>query len=263
MPKQRLVRDHSAASADIFTQPHWLGQRIDPSRQDIVFDKDFSYRPARTLEDQHAAWRLRYHIYCEDSGFLPKEQAIPGLEQDVYDPHSHQSLLLHHSSGFLAGTVRLILPDATQEAMALPALTQAPSLRAHCAAWRAQGLVGEVSRFSIDPRFRQRAGQIYAAQGQKPAMLATMLLGLVLAALDMARTHHIEHLVALVDPVLVRLLHRIGVYWQPVGATVYYHGVRQPSHICCTQAIALLAERYPAAVHHLDDLVRGGKVMTA
>jgi len=90
-----------------------------------------------------------------------------------------------------------------------------------------------------------------------------MLLGLVLASLDMARTHQIAHLVALVDPILVRLLHRIGVYWKPIGTPVYFHGLRQPSHICCREAIALLAERYPAAIHHLNDLVRGGKVISA
>ena len=49
----------------------------------------------------------------------------------------------------------------------------------------------------------------------------------------------ITHIVAMMEPALLRLLRRLGIEFHPVGALVEHHGLRQPGWA----AMAVLVER--------------------
>src|SRR5690606_27539057 len=114
-----------------------------------TYNQFFYYRIARTPEDIAAAHRLRYEVYCEETGFLPKEEHPDGLERDEYDSHSVQSVLFYQPLNLPAGTVRVVCPKADADGCALPARMAAPGLDHLPEKILPRGRTGEISRFSI------------------------------------------------------------------------------------------------------------------
>ncbi len=80
----------------------------------------FDVVPARTPELVRESHRLRYQVYCLETGFENKNEFPEEYEHDQYDERSVCSLLIHKPTDMVAGTVRLILPNETDE-MDLPA----------------------------------------------------------------------------------------------------------------------------------------------
>ena len=60
-------------------------------------------------------------------------------------------------------------------------------------------------------------------------MLPLMTIGLFAGIVRMSRRHNITHWLAVMEPTLLRFLTRFGIYFQPVGSLVDYHGKRQPA----------------------------------
>ncbi len=253
---EREVARHADVQAtllgDFLRWPHELDGFVD---RQINFDADFGYRFACRPEDDHAAWRLRYRVYCEETGYLPKEQHLSGYEYDHYDAHSSQGLLIHRESGVLAGTVRLILPLKGRPDAGLPALEHAPQLLRHAESLISLDRLGEISRFSIDPVFRNgpTGSDGVSLPGYVPSKaMPKILLGLAIACLDLATAHNITHLAAVIDPVLLRLLRRVGVNMTPVGPAIAFHGMRQPAWLDVEQTIDEVRRRFPTAAAHLE-----------
>ena len=61
-------------------------------------------------------------------------------------------------------------------------------------------------------------------------LIPTITLGLFKATLQMSFEHGITDWFAVMEPSLLRLLTRFGIYFQPLGPVVEYHGLRQPCH---------------------------------
>ncbi len=248
-------RQCAATAAYFGEQPRWPLDLDFFAARDIDYDADFSYRVAHLPEDDHAAWRLRYRVYCEETGFLPKHQHLSGYEYDHYDAHSCQSLVSHRGSGILAGTTRLILPLEERVDGGLPALEHAAELLRQVNALTPLMRVGEVSRFSIDPLFRNGALDASAMllPGYVPSKaIPKILLGLAVACLDMALSHRITHLVAVIDTVLLRLLRRVGVNMISAGPVIDFYGLRQPAWVDVEKSRDELLRRFPQAAAHLS-----------
>src|SRR5438477_12813375 len=71
-----------------------------------------------TLLDQ--AYRLRYQVYCVENSYERPDEQMGGRETDLYDDRSVHALLIHKRSGAVAGTVRVILPEADTQGLSLP-----------------------------------------------------------------------------------------------------------------------------------------------
>lgn len=224
----------------------------------IDYDEDFGYRIARTPEDDRAAWRLRYRVYCEETGYLPKEENLDGFEFDEYDARAHQSLLIHRESGMLAGTVRLILPQHSGSGPELPAFQASKALSALSDEILPRATTAEISRFSVDPLFRRRMTDgLYPDQVAGAPQLdlhraaPKMMLGLTVSLIDMSLEHELTHVCAVIDPALLRLMRRIGVHFTQVGAPVDFHGLRQPVYAEVGSIAASMCARHPLAMSHL------------
>ena len=107
----------------------------------------------------------------------------------------------------------------------------------------------EVSRFAIAKTFRRQleAGWCHAHSaaprangGPRPAV-PLVTFGLIQAVLMMTLAGEITHIVAAMEPALLRLLGRLGIEFHPIGGPVQHHGLRQPGW---------------AAVAHLVDRVK-------
>ena len=202
----------------------------------IHYERHFDVIRAATPQLVREAYRLRYQVYCVENLFEDPEQHITACESDDEDERAIHTLLLHRRTGEIAGTTRVILPDQ-QRSRPLPMATllQGSDRRrfdrfpvAHTA---------ELSRFAVSKQFRRRLGeQRYPDVGFGDAALIEterrlmpfISLGLIRGMFDICLEYEITHLAAVMEPPLIRILHRLGLDFTPIGEIVMHHGLRQP-----------------------------------
>ena len=85
-----------------------------------VFEEYFQIVLADTPALRDTVFRLRYQIYCMETGFERPEDFPDGLEKDAFDGRAVHSLLQHKASGDYAGTVRLVLADPRDKLKPFP-----------------------------------------------------------------------------------------------------------------------------------------------
>ncbi len=202
----------------------------------------FEAIPADTPELLNAAFRLRYQVYCVENSFLDVADNPGGLETDQHDRHSRHALLVHRTSRAVVGTTRLVLPRLGPVSGRLPLYEVCP---------RAMRILppdstAEFSRFAVSKQFRRRVGDELYGKAYDPDELSGdhrraiphITLGLMAVALQLARDHGIDHVCAIMEPALLRLLRRFGIRFTPIGPMLEYHGLRQP---CYAEIDELLA----------------------
>lgn len=209
----------------------------------VDFTRFFRVIPANTEELRNAGYRLRYRVYCLEFGYEAAGRFPDGLECDEYDPTALHCLVIHNSSDAVAACVRLVPGSEGDEERRLP-------LEGNCADSldRAQidnlrlprRTICEVSRLAVDPGFRRRRGEQLTRFGDPshlrfdPAETRTLPLIAVstyLAATAMTAIAARTNVFAMMEPFLPRLMDRVGIHFQKVGATIEYHGWRAPYFI--------------------------------
>lgn len=254
----------SLASADLVRPAPPLGQVSRPDEPSLaeLYSQWFYAILADTPELRREAFRLRYQVYCVENPFEDPADNPNEEESDAFDAHSVHSLLIHRPTGMVAGTVRLVLPlpDALDRSFALQNVCHEPIVRdprsfpvLHMA---------EVSRFSISKAFRKRCtdGRYPDEQAGEPRkdgaerrVLPHMTLGLIESLVRMSVRHRVSYWCAVMEPTLLRLLSRLGIYFDPIGPLVDYHGRRQPCYIKLTTLLARVARERPDVWEVLTD----------
>jgi N-acyl amino acid synthase of PEP-CTERM/exosortase system len=242
-----------------------LVARPDGERPIEVYRRSFEAMQANTEELLEQAYRLRYQVYCVENPFEDPADNPGGLETDAFDAHAVHSLLIHRPSGVVMGTVRLVLPlqDAPERSFAIQRVCNDPLLRDLDRFPILQ--MGEISRFCISKQFRQRVGdQLYPAivdtSGQGPSRggerrtIPSLMPGLIEALVRMSIENGIAYWCAVMEPTLLRLLRRLGIYFDNIGPMVKYHGKRQP----CYKKLDVLLERVCNESPDVWDLLTDG-----
>ncbi len=203
------------------------------------FGKYFEIVRATTPELRDHAFALRYQVYCVEKQF-EDPAANPGeREFDAYDERAIHSLLLYRPTGEVAGTVRLIPPQDEAGDPGFPIQSVCAELEPWPDQMLPPGRCGEISRFTVARRFRQRAtdtlyGDASAgsrsgrAPGPDRRSYPYVTIGLLRAVYEMSLEAGLTHWCAIMDPALLRLLARLGIRFTPLGPLVDYHGWRQP-----------------------------------
>ena len=231
----------------------------DQERLIEVYRRAFQVLRADTPDLRKEAYRLRYQVYCVENPFEDPRGNPDEMEMDLFDQRSSHSLLVHRPSGQIAGCVRLVLPpgrmpgdtrrDANKVASAkdLPIGHVCEDPRLADPNVLPPDTTAEVSRFAISKRFRQRArdgryGQLSEPDPASPITerraIPHMSLGLISALVQMSVEAGITHWCAVMEPPLIRMLARLGIYFESLGPLVNYHGRRQP---LCAKLDTLLA----------------------
>jgi N-acyl amino acid synthase of PEP-CTERM/exosortase system len=195
------------------------------------YDRHFDVIRAATPKLVREAYRLRYQVYCVERPFEDPEQHIGACESDDYDDRSIHTLLLHRRTGEIAGTSRVILPDHRRSRpLPMATLLQGSDRRrfdrfpvAHTA---------ELSRFAVSKQFRRRRDEEHlgdeALIETERRLMPFITLGLIRGMFDICLEHKITHLAAVMEPPLIRILHRLGLDFTHIGGIVMHHGLRQP-----------------------------------
>jgi N-acyl amino acid synthase of PEP-CTERM/exosortase system len=200
------------------------------------YERHFDVIRAATSSLLREAYRLRYQVYCVENRFENPDQQIGAYESDDDDDRSVHTLLMHRRTGEIVGTSRVILPDQ-QRYRPLPMATLLQGHErcrfhdfplAHTA---------EISRFAVSKEFRRRRNEERRADSSyddlssvenERRLMPFITLGLLRGVIDICLEYKISHLAAVMEPPLVRILHRLGLHFAPMGGTVMHHGVRQP-----------------------------------
>jgi N-acyl amino acid synthase of PEP-CTERM/exosortase system len=195
----------------------------------VLFNRYLSVVRANTDDLLDQVYRLRFQVYCIERGFEDPAQYPNGREMDPDDPRSLHFLVLERATGTAAATVRLILPQGDD----LPVfrLTEMSPTRISAPSRR----TAEVSRFAVTKALRRPLETGWFAGAGHRTALSILTLGLIRAVLMMSSIAGITHLVALMEPSLLRLLRRAGIGFNPIGNLVEHHGVRQPSWAALTK----------------------------
>lgn len=193
------------------------------------------------------AQQIRYQVYCEEFHYESAEQFPDQKEQDLFDQQSLHCLLMHVPTQKPVGCTRLIgaysdkpvLPLPFEQFCPEPLLNLVPplslkSLPVNC--------YGEFSRLAVLAEFRRRQ-----SDEKKPVSLPEQAsltaeadaderrdnyplipIALFTATLTLLLRSDYCYGFAMMEPRLVRLLKRFGIYFVQVGKLVDYHGPRAP-----------------------------------
>jgi N-acyl amino acid synthase of PEP-CTERM/exosortase system len=191
------------------------------------------------------AYRLRFRVYCIENPFEDATRCRDEREIDDDDDRSVHTLLIHRASGIAAGTARVIMPRLDPE-RPLPIQRLLGPCERKAFGRLPPHAIGEISRFAISKEFRRRIGEEYCAdagfpylpafEGGERRSMPHITFGLLRGILEICREYQITVLAAVMEPALLRVLERLGLKFEPIGALVDYHGLRQP----CSARIATL-----------------------
>lgn len=227
-----------------------------------LYKKWFDILPATSPDLVRESQRLRYQVYCVETGFEDSSSFPDGYEFDEYDERSVCSLLVHKPSGTIAGTVRLILPDDDPVANPIPAMSVSDALRDLGETVLPRHRTGEISRFAISKQFRQRREDtlipaLYEGAGAAgdQRVIPHITLGLMQAILRMSIERQVDDLAIVVEPALDRLIRKLGIYFAPVGPLIEHHGRRRAHY---RNIAALLDEVYDRKPEIWEVLTDGG-----
>ena len=211
-----------------------------------LFDNYFEVVEADTAELRDIVFRLRYQVYCLETGFEDEQQFPDRKEHDEFDALASHALVMHRASGVAVATVRLVPGDVSRHGRAFPLEQSHPGLLA------ARGCgpralpyetTAEISRFAISREFKQRAGEPRTLAGISEANAGGdvaghapndrraqpfIIMGLFLAIVRLSAAHGYTHWVAAMEGPLLRRLAHFGVRLIPVGTPIDLHGKRQP-----------------------------------
>jgi len=238
------------------------------------FAKYFEIVPADTPELRSQAYRLRYQVYCLENripGFDPADYPS-GEERDAYDDHALHVLLMHRPTQSVAGTLRLVIHDASDPMWMFPIEEHAGPLRYAFRPAPLREAIGEVSRFILSARFRCRRGEGSFPDGLAEAQPEVAddardrrhglhpVLGLLKALLELSWRHRITFWYAGMEPRLQRRLERFGMGLHLAAPGISYHGTVNAYFSSVAEVMGQCRAQYPETWRFLTD---NGKIWPA
>jgi N-acyl amino acid synthase of PEP-CTERM/exosortase system len=205
-----------------------------------TYDRQFIVVRANTDALRDEVYRLRYQVFCiENSIFKPDENPLQ-REKDEYDKIAEHILLYHRSSDVPVGTTRVVMPYLDKNGWRPLPMQRVLAFKDRQVFEKiSTRQVAEISRFAISKEFRRQwsrtrhqPGEDYHQtddQRNEYQLIRFVTFGLIRAVLQICVEHRIAYLAAFVEPSLGRILHKLGLNFEPVGGLVNHCGIRQPS----------------------------------
>lgn len=216
-------------------------ERRTPAASNLEMADNFNHRfavvTADTVALQEQAYRLRYQVYCIENSYENPDDCALGQELDEFDSRSVHSVIIDRPSRTVTGTVRIILPDQDVLENSFPIQKQCSHRLLQGNSFLQTAKSAEISRFAVSKEFCRRAADRYPSRrssdifcNENRAAMPNITLGLMNGIIRMSMEHGISEWFAVMEPALLRLLARFGIYFSPIGPMVDYHGMRQPCH---------------------------------
>jgi len=220
---------------------------------------------AVTPELKEVVYRLRYQVYCVETGFESSTNFPDGQEKDEYDELSAHYLIQHLKTGYYAATTRLILPDTQSLGRLFPIEQHSQIKRRDILETIPRPELAEASRFCISKDFKRRPGEQGTVAGipqdvgeyhfteAERRTIPFLTLALIACLVRLSMQNGITHWYAIMEPALVRYFTRLGIYFIPIGPVTDYHGWREPCIIKLQDLLDGTKEKNPKAWDLLTD----------
>jgi N-acyl amino acid synthase of PEP-CTERM/exosortase system len=214
-----------------------------------IFGQYFNLVLASTPDTRQVVFRVRGDVYCREFGYERPEDCPGGLESDRYDKVSRHCLILHRGSGKPAGCVRLVQAKAKEEHASLP-LERACGESLRNVPFHPENVPEhqrcEISRLAVHTVFRRRPKEQISPLGdvnsfdfseQEKRTFPLLSVALFLAATSLVVRTRRDHVYAMMEPRLARLLRRSGLLFDQISDVMEYHGLRAAYHIHIRDAL--------------------------
>lgn len=199
------------------------------------YRKYFYTKAANTDELKEEAYKLRYKVYYEELDHTDL-RTTKHQEIDAFDDYAVHSLLFYKPTNQLIACTRLV-PFIKNAEINLPiesyCRTVVKSL-CHSIPTITPDKLGEMSRFLIAPEFRcGYNSDLLRVESKKKVgggivNQSFLLMCMVLASGNLLREHNLHRAIAIMEPRLAEKLKRLSMSIEPIGESVYLHGVRKP-----------------------------------
>lgn len=202
------------------------------------FNKYFEMIPAVSEELKHEVYKLRYQVYCLETGFEKHENFPDRLEFDENDRHSRHYLIRHRCSGNYIATTRLILPDTSNHAL-FPVERYSQIADSELLQSIPRHNLAELSRFCVSKEFRRRKNERHIllpidvdsspnVSEEEKRSSSHLTLALLACAVKMSSENNIDYWCGMMRPALMRIFAQLGIHLVAIGPLVNYNGIRQP-----------------------------------
>lgn len=180
-------------------------------------------------------YKLRYKVYVEEWGFEKKEDHPGEIEKDEFDEHSVHFVVRRKGEDRIIGTIRMICHSEK----GFP-IEKHCKIEADLSAFD-RSRFGEISRLAVSKDYRRRVTDSVYFNGNplEDAAIDNMFSGsrkisndIVLGLYKCIYQESLERgnqcILAVMAKGLFLLLKRVGILFEPIGPTIYYHGLRMP-----------------------------------
>jgi len=206
-------------------------QALHPEAAFQLLDGEFELLLADSPALIEQCYRLRHQVYCKEHHYEPSAGKGGGLETDAWDARSRHLLIRHRDTGFALATTRLVLSDAADPRQPFPAEFHAgidPAGFADNAMFLPRHSIAEVSRFSISKAARSylRDTGAIGSEVSERDLSSWITLRLINGLVELSREHTVAQWYTFMEGSFIRLLRRMGLHFEPVGAAIEFHGRR-------------------------------------
>ncbi|NOS89809.1 MAG: PEP-CTERM/exosortase system-associated acyltransferase [Methylococcaceae bacterium] len=207
-----------------------------------IFNDYFDMVPAITDELKAEVYRLRYQVYCLETGFEDPSDYPDGLEFDEFDSHSVHYLIYHRKQGVYMATTRLILPAADNIDKLFPIEIHCPIDNLEALQHVSRPHLAEASRFCVSKDFRRRKNEMNTVMGinteaenvfsqDERRIFPHITLALFACLIRMSCENDVRDWYAVMEPALIRVFSTLGMDFIGIGPLTDYHGKRRPCTI--------------------------------
>ena len=169
----------------------------------------------RSPADIQQCHAIRFRVYCVERNFLDSSAFQTESEEDEFDPFATHLAVYGPAGGPLA-TARVV----HHSSLGFP-------LQRYCKAKVPKELLtktGEVSRLAVPRSVTQK----YSERGTPAFASRRVSVKLYQAVYRYAKLQKLTHLIATMEPALVRIFSGFSIPWMPIGQEVNYGGMVRP-----------------------------------
>jgi N-acyl amino acid synthase of PEP-CTERM/exosortase system len=230
-----------------------------------MFDQYFEVFLADNAEGKAINYRIRYQVYCLETGYEDPSHYPEKTETDAFDQHSVHFIARARSTGEWIAALRLVIRPFDSLPMNAFANVDFSFLSKEIIQDIKTGrtsLCAEVSRLCVVSGYRRRAPErntpyqlSYDPDRDAPPANTKdpserrkapwLMLGLLNAARDYSEAHNIRYLFFLIADALARIMEGVGVGLTRVGPECEHRGKRRPYFRDLTIRYDNIAERLP------------------
>jgi len=222
-----------------------------------AFYQYFEMVPADTSDLINEVYKLRFQVYCKETGFEDAALHPDGIEYDEFDDQSVHYLIRHRKTDTYAATTRLILPDAQNPEKPLPLEIHSTIDNYEPMKGIPRNKLAEVSRFCVSKEFKRRKydkGNSLAGIDDASVQLIAeaekrtfphITIALIACQIIISEERNIHYWYAVMEPALLRFLSLLGIHFTGIGPITEYHGKRKPGIIKVSDLLTGVKNKNP------------------